>query len=253
MQAPALPRLRPFGDAALIVELGSTISPEVSARVLGFTQALLAGMARGEWPGVIECVPAYCSVTVHFDGRSDTVDPSQHAAGLLALAQAAEPLVRPGRQWRIPVCFDEDLAPDLHSLAQARGLSAQQVVDLMTSTPFRVYMLGFMPGFPYMGGLPATLEMPRRSSPRAAVPERSLAVAGRMCAVYPWRSPGGWHLLGRTPVRLFDASNSTEPALLRAGDEVRWLAIARHPFEEMQARGEAGLLGRNEWLAPTPS
>jgi inhibitor of KinA len=118
----------------------------------------------------------------------------------------------------------------------------------MIGSTFRVYMLGFQPGFPYMGGLPAALEMPRRATPRSVVPERSLAVAGRMCAVYPWRSPGGWHLLGRTPLALFDAARSVEPAWLRAGDEVRWAAVDRAAFDVLERSPAAGTVRREAWL-----
>ena len=139
-------------------------------------------------------------------------------------------------------------------LAQARGLSTEAAVALLTSTTFRVYMLGFQPGFPYMGGLPEALEMPRRSSPRTAVPERSVAVAGRMCAVYPWRSPGGWHLVGRTPLQLFDAGHPQGAAWLQAGDEVQWLAIERQRLQQLEERNRTAGLVRDEWLAaPGPS
>jgi KipI family sensor histidine kinase inhibitor len=108
-------------------------------------------------------------------------------------------------------------------------------------------MLGFQPGFPYMGGLPAALERPRRATPRTVVPERSVAVAGRMCAVYPWRSPGGWHLLGRTPLALFDAT-AADPAWLHPGDEVHWRAIDRARFDALERDVAAGTLQREAWL-----
>ncbi len=247
---PPLPRLRPLGDAAWMVEFGTAISETTHARVMGLAQALAAQHAQGLWPAVLEWVPAYTTLTVHFD-VSGSADPLQAAAApLLALAQGATPRAQPGRQWRLPVCFDADSAPDLHSLAQARGLSVEAVVALLTSTPFRVYMLGFQPGFPYMGGLPAALEMPRRTTPRTAVPERSVAVAGRMCAVYPWRSPGGWHLVGRTPLHLFDAQHADGAAWLQAGDEVHWFGVSRDEFSAIEARHASAGVVRSQWLAP---
>ncbi len=242
------PRLCPLGDSAWIVEFGCTIDEACHARVMGLAQVLAAQCKQGLWPAVLEWVPAYTTLTVYFDvsGPQDLMQTA--AAPLLALAHGAAPLWQPGRQWRLPVCFDNDCAPDLHHLAQARGLSIETVVTLLTSTPLRVYMLGFQPGFPYMGGLPAALEMPRRDTPRTAVPERSVAVAGRMCAVYPWRSPGGWHLVGRTPLRLFDAQHADGPAWLRAGDEVRWFAIDRQRFNAIEDRLAAEGAVRGEWL-----
>jgi inhibitor of KinA len=248
MSNSAYPRLQPLGDAAWIVEFGSAIDEATHERVMGLAQALADARASGQWPDIVEWVPAYTSLTVHFavdEHRDGALDA---AAALLALARDTAPLSRPGRRWRLPVCFDAEFAPDLEELAQARGLTPQQVVALMTGSAFRVYMLGFQPGFPYMGGLPAALELPRRATPRTAVPERSLAVAGRMCAVYPWRSPGGWHLLGRTPLALFDATLADDPAWLHPGDEVHWVAVDRANFDELERAVVAGTLKRETWL-----
>ena len=246
--APAnYPRLHALGDCAWIVEFGQDIDAPTHARVMGLAQALAHARAKGLWPEVVEWVPAYTTLTVHFaaSGQSDAAMAAADA--LLALAGSAAPLSQPGRRWCLPVCFDAEFAPDLAEFAEAQGLSSEQVVGLMTSTAFRVYMLGFQPGFPYMGGLPAALERPRRATPRTVVPERTLAVAGRMCAVYPWRSPGGWHLLGRTPLALFEATRS-DPAWLHPGDEVRWVAIGRKRYDELERAVATGALRREDWL-----
>lgn len=215
---------------------------------MGLAQALAEPKQRGHWADVTEWVPAFTTLTVHFAASAE-FDAAQRAAEeLLALARSAASLSEPGRRWRLPVCFDAEFAPDLGELAQAQCLSPEQVVELMTGAAFRVYMLGFQPGFPYMGGLPAALERPRRVTPRTLVPERSVAVAGRMCAVYPWRSPGGWHLLGRTPLALFDATRIDDPAWLHPGDEVRWVAIERSRFDELGRVAAAGTVQREAWL-----
>lgn len=251
---PAEPgaRLLQLGDAAWIVEFGSRIDEATHARVMGFAAALADERARGRWAGVIECVPAYTTATVFFAAdtgpRASAQIELDDGAALLALARRAEPLLHPGRRWQLPVCFDADLAPDLDELAAARGLAREQVIALMTGCALRVYMLGFQPGFPYLGGLPAELELPRRRTPRTDVPARSVAVAGRMCAVYPWRSPGGWHLLGRTPLALFDATRAGDPAWLLPGDEVHWVAIHRQRFDELERLTAAGAMRREDWL-----
>lgn len=222
MSAPAagFPRLLALGDAAFSVEFGAGIAPETHARVLGFAAAL----AACAMPGVIELVPAFRSVTVHVD--PDRLDPQRLAADLLALAQAGHEAAASGRRWVLPVCFDDDLAPDLPDVAAHAGLSREAVIERLTATEFSVYMLGFLPGFAYLGGLPAALEMPRLATPRTRVPAGSLAIAGRMAAVYPWDSPGGWRLVGRTGVGLFDAGSATRPALLAPGDRVCFRAVA---------------------------
>lgn len=240
------PRVRPLGDAALSFEFGAEIDPRTHARVLGFADALEARRRDGALPGVVEWVPAFATVTVYFEPGSDA--PEATAEALLALARSAPPITRGGTEWRIPVCFEPEFAPDLEGLAEHRGLAPQEIVTLMCGTRFRVYMLGFQPGFPYLGGLPAACEMSRLAVPRRAVPERSLAVAGRMCAVYPWESPGGWHLLGRTPLRPFDPLDPQRPALFAPGDLVRWEAIDADRYRELDDRARRRVLPREDFI-----
>ncbi|MEO7954449.1 MAG: 5-oxoprolinase subunit PxpB [Polaromonas sp.] len=240
----ALPQVRllPLGDAALTVEFGSVIEPSIHARVLGFASALQKLAASGQLAGVIEWVPTFRSVTVYFD--PDRLNGDALADKLLALARTSTSLTAAGAHWRIPVCFDAGFAPDLDELAAAKAMTRERVVELMTQTVFSVYMLGFQPGFSYLGGLPEVLEMPRLASPRKRVPAGSVAVAQRMCAAYPWESPGGWRLLGRTPVPLFDAANGERPALLAPGDQVQWQAVDRDAYEALLDNHMAGTFGR---------
>ncbi|MDQ2080364.1 5-oxoprolinase subunit PxpB [Xanthobacteraceae bacterium Astr-EGSB] len=239
-------RLLPLGDTAWTVEFGDRVDPALHGRVLGLLDALEKAKADEEFVGVVDLVPTFRSLTVCYDPSA--CDGARLGETLRNLAEKAGAARREGRHWHIPVCFDDDLAPDLADLAQAKGLTREAVIDLLTRTTFQVYMIGFMPGFPYMGGLPAELEMPRLSTPRQAVPARSLAVAGAMCAIYPWESPGGWRLLGRTPVPLFSAQNEASPSLLASGDEVRWRAIARSEFTELEAAAARGGLSRDSLL-----
>ena len=240
--------LLPLGDAAWTVEFGDTIDPALHARVLGLAAALERERtsAAADFSAVVDVVPTFRSLTVHYDPLAG--DGERIGEALIRLADRAGTANHAGRQWRLPVCFDDEFAPDLDDLAQAKGMSREAVVGLMCETSFQVYMIGFMPGFPYMGGLPPELEMPRLASPRQAVPARSLAIAGAMCAVYPWESPGGWRLLGRTPVPLFSATDSDSPSLLASGDRVCWRAVDRSTFLEMEAEAVAGRLVRSSLL-----
>ncbi len=245
----APPRLLPVGDAAWTVEFGDVIDPALHARVLGLAGAL--GKARllggsGEFSGVVDVVPTFRSLTVYFNPLLS--DGERLGEALLRLAESAGTASSQGRHWRIPVCFDDDFAPDLDDLAEAKGLSREAVIALMTEATFKVYMIGFMPGFPYMGGLPSVLDIPRLASPRKAVPARSLAIAGTMCAVYPWQSPGGWRLIGKTPVPMFSAADAASPSLLASGDRVCWQAIDRPLYLEMEAAALAGALDRKDLL-----
>lgn len=242
----APPRLLPVGDAAWTVEFGDVIDPVLHGRVLGLADALEKARVSGEFSGVIDVVPTFRSLTVYFNPLIS--DGERLGEALVRLAKSAGTASSQGRHWRIPVCFDDDFAPDLNDLAEAKGLSREAVIALMTEATFQVYMIGFMPGFPYMGGLPSVLEIPRLASPRKAVPARSLAIAGTMCAVYPWQSPGGWRLLGKTPVPMFSAADKTSPSLLASGDRVCWQAIDRPLYLEMEAAALAGVLNRKDLL-----
>ena len=246
------PVLLPLGDGAWTVEFGATIDPCLHARVLGLVRALEAERAvHGSVCGaIVDIVPTFRSLTVHFNplAGSDEHVGKRLGEALLEMAARAEPATRAGRLWSIPICFDADFAPDLADLAEAKGLSSETVIELMSAATFQVYMIGFMPGFPYMGGLPEALEVPRLPSPRKAVPARSLAIAGAMCTVYPWESPGGWRLLGRTPVPFFSTRDRESPALLASGDRVRWRAIERAEFDALERAVRAGTLERARFL-----
>jgi len=214
-------RLLFLGDCAITLEL-----PEENAeRVLGLAAALDERIAAGAFPGARETVPALRSVTLHFDPL--TADPESWLKTLEDLAAEA-PTARPEpREWVLPVCFDCDFAPDLAEIAAKPA----DFIEALTASAVTVKMLGFLPGFAYMGDVPDLCRVPRRKTPRSTVPAGSVAVAGPMCAAYPWTSPGGWNLVGRTPVKLFDPANAERPALLAPGDLVRWKAVSRAEFE----------------------
>jgi len=241
-----LVRLLPLGDSAWTLEFGSAIDPAIHARVMGLhdrvtqlrhTDPLLATVS--------DLVPTFRSLTVHFDPR--TSDAGALGQRLLDCAQPGDCALPAGRQWLLPVCFDEDFAPDLTRVCELKQLSRADVIDQLLGARFRVYMLGFQPGFPYMGGLPPGLATPRLPSPRQKVPAQSVAIAQGMCAVYPWESPGGWNLLGRTPVVLFDPSQTGQPAMLAAGDGVRWTEVDRSTHDRL-ARDIAQGLPREAFL-----
>jgi KipI family sensor histidine kinase inhibitor len=214
-------RLLWLGDSALTLEFPE----EDPDRVLGLAASLDHEIAEGRLPGARETVPALRSVTLHFDPL--TADPESWLDRLQELA--ARPPEPPAdvREWTLPVCFDADFAPDLAEIAAKPA----DFIAALTAQPVTVKMLGFLPGFAYLGDLPERCRAPRRKTPRSAVPAGSVAVAGAMCAAYPWTSPGGWNLVGRTPARLFDAGNEVRPALLAPGDTVHWKAISRAEFD----------------------
>ena len=213
------PRLLELGDAALTLELGAGIDSATSARVMAARDAIDAARLAG----VIDLVPTYRSLTVHFDPL--VTNRAALSAALLAAANTQQKSALAGRHFEIPVRFGDDDGPDLAEVAATVGRGADEIVDTLCGLELHVYLIGFLPGFPYMGDLPEWLRLPRRATPRTAVPANSVAIAGPQAAVYPWISPGGWHLLGRTTVQMFDATNTERPALLAPGDTVRFIRV----------------------------
>jgi KipI family sensor histidine kinase inhibitor len=219
------PRVLPVGDTAATVELGDRLDPETNARV----RALDRDLARAPFEGLREAVPTHRSLLVLYDPKA--VAFAQVRRDLFArTARAAEP-PPPGRRHEIPTAYGGEHGPDLAGLARAHGLSEAGVLSLHSSCEYTAFMLGFTPGFAYLGLLPEALDSPRRKTPRVRVPAGSVAVAGRQTAVYPVASPGGWQLVGRTSLRLFDPFRS-EPALVAPGDRVRFLPVPELPPPE---------------------
>jgi KipI family sensor histidine kinase inhibitor len=239
---PASPRLLALGDAAWTVEFGRVIDVALVERV-----ARLAAQVRAaQLAGVVDLVPTLRSLTVHFD--PDQTDADALGERLLALAAVDDAADATGRHWRLPVCVEPPFAPDLAELAVRVGLTPDAVVAQLTGAVLRVGLIGFMPGFPYLIGVPAALTVPRRATPRTRVPAGSVALAAGMCGVYPWDSPGGWWLVGHLPLPLFDAGQPDAPAWLAAGDTVRWQTVEAAHHAALAADWARGALTRADFL-----
>jgi KipI family sensor histidine kinase inhibitor len=210
MPARRSPRIAPLGDAALLVELGQRVDTALNTRAL----ALAAALRRRR--DVREAVPGYASVAVHYDPEQVTYGGLARAIG--RLVEARPPPAPAGRLHRIPVTYD---GPDLEATAAALKLPVAELVRLHTEPVYRCFMIGFAPGWAYLGPLPEPLRLPRRRVPRTHVPPGSVAIAGQQTGVYPLPTPGGWHLIGRTSVKLF-LPDADPPCLLRTGDRVRF-------------------------------
>jgi inhibitor of KinA len=220
-------RILKAADSALVVELGSTIERGTSDRVL----ALAAKLQRAGLPGVTEVIATFRSLSVNYNSLVSTGDELEQT--IITLMN--EP-VRPShgkRLWDIPACYDVKLAPDIEDVARSVDLTVAEVAALHAGTQYHVYMIGFVPGYPYMGDLPARLQLPRRLDPRTRVPPGSLAIATGLTAVYPYESPGGWHLIGTSPVRFFDAA-SAKGALLEPGDGVKFRPVTSGEFDRIR-------------------
>lgn len=223
------------GDTALVVEFGDVVDRQLSDRVLALAVAIEARAIAG----VVELVPTFRSLMIHYDPmRLD--EAALKALIEPMLAQHTALRHRP-RLWTLPVCYGGEHGPDLDEVAERTGHTPAEVVALHSGVTWHVYTLGFLPGYPYMGDGPEALSLPRRESPRVRVPMGSVCIAFRLAGIYSLESPGGWHLLGRTPVRLFD-TRRTDAVLLAPGDKVRFEAVERDRFEALDADAAAGRL-----------
>jgi len=220
------PRYRQMGDRALLVELGDHIGMDLHKQVRG----LFLGLSNLPVEGVMEIVPAYGSIMILFDPiRTRPIILREWVQATLAgmdLSRTPE-----ARAVEIPVVYGGDDGPDLEWVAAYHGITPEEVVRLHMSVVYHVYMIGFMPGFPYMGELPDAIVTPRKETPRTAVPPGSVGLAQAQTGIYPSQSPGGWQIIGRTPLCLFDVSRRP-PALLQMGDQVRFMAVRE---EELKA------------------
>lgn len=232
-------RVLRLADGALTLSFGGAPNTAADPRVLGLAGRLREELAAGRLPGVTDVVPAFRSLTLCLDPA--TADRESLAARLGAMAEAPVPPTAEPRRWALPICHDADLAPDLADVCAATGLAASEVTAGHRACRFTVLALGFLPGFPYLGPLDARLALPRRATPRLRVPAGSVGIANAMCCIYPWDSPGGWNLIGRSPAPLFDPAADV-PNTLEAGDSVRFVAVERPRFDDLRAAAREGAL-----------
>ena len=230
-------RIRGQGEGGVVVELGEDIDPAVNARVHQLARAVAERLGSE----VLEVVPTYRSLLVLHDPLRVARDRLVERIRALAadLAEVRAPGLR--RVVRIPTCYGGALGPDLEEVARLAGLDVAEVVRRHAAPTYLVYFLGFTPGFPYLGGLDPRLSTPRRDEPRARVPAGSVAIGGVQTGIYPVESPGGWRVLGRTPLRLFDPRRA-RPFLLSPGDGLRFVSVEAAAFEALAAEAEAGRL-----------
>jgi inhibitor of KinA len=228
----------PLGDSALLIELGNCIDADVNETVLKIFDSL----SLYQVPGVTDIVPAYSSIAVFYN-----VDLLDHLAEEKtffeimvervsnSLQESTDVFLKAPRQIKVPLCIEKDLAPDLEAVASLIKMSATQVVEIFLSKTYRVFMTGFLPGFAYMGELDDRIAVPRRTEPRRNVPEGSIGIAGKQTGIYPVNSPGGWNIIGTTPLKIFD-KNAEDPVLFHPGDEVIFYPITAYEFENYQGR-----------------
>ena len=225
---PCISRL---GEETWLVEFEPRLDPAVNERVL----ALASAVEQSALAGVFDVVPAYASLAIHAD--PEQLHEEALTAAIRHLADTSRPSDAERLPHEIPVCYEPSFALDLDAVCAATRCSAAEVIARHADVHYRVFMVGFLPGFPYMGMVPESIAVPRRATPRPVVPAGSVGIAGRQTGIYPVDSPGGWQIVGRTPVRLFDPAGG-RPPIIRAGDHVRFVPIDIGQFEALAAATE---------------
>ena len=227
------PRILPCGDCAVAIEFGDCIEAGINARVVAFDRAV----REANLPGVVECVPTYRSLLVHLDPL--TADHASLFETLHALALNTRAHAASTRRWTVPVIYGGAFGEDIGALADHSGLRTEEVIALHSGAVYRVYMVGFMPGFTYLGGLDPQLAMPRRHTPRTRIPGGSISIGGAQTAIGAAPSPSGWHLIGHTPIRCFQPGR--KPVFLfEAGDEVVFQPTPKSDWERLASEAAAG-------------
>ena len=223
------PVYKPIGDRGLLVELGNEISLDINRQV----RSLLFGLEGLSLKGVREILPAYCSVLIVFDPL--VLSQATLRAKIRTLMAGIDEFDLPQpKSIRVPVAYGGNYGPDLESVARYHNLEPEEVIRHHTSTTYHVFMLGFTPGFPYLGELPGRIVTPRRETPRTHVPRGSVGIAQKQTGIYPTKSPGGWQIIGRTPLTLFDPEGSP-PTLFDIGDRVTFYPIKAQEIESWKA------------------
>jgi inhibitor of KinA len=226
----------PLGDGALTVSFGNAVDEGINEKVL----RLFYQVKATSFPFVLDVVPAYGSLTIYYDvlflhTKNKSAFEQMKETVLPFLQEAMGNKKSTGRAITIPVCYAKTFSLDIEGMASQKNLSADEIVQLHTGKNYRVYMIGFLPGFPYMGKVDSRIATPRKNNPRTLVPAGSVGIAGEQTGIYPLASPGGWNIIGRTPLKLFDP-NKSDPVLLQPGDNVTFVSITEDEFEDYQSR-----------------
>jgi inhibitor of KinA len=230
-------RIFPLGDSALTIDFGNTIDENINRKIISLFKVLQIDPL----PGMIEAIPAYSSISILYNVIALKKNVPADKTVYEWIREKTEFFLRQHNQSdnsasaiiKIPVCYDEEFAPDMARIIKEKKISKEEVIQIHTGKQYRVYMLGFLPGFPYLGEIDEKIAMPRKPQPQS-VAAGSVAIAGKQTGIYPLTSPGGWSVIGRTPIKLFDAEKE-ELTLLKAGNMVEFYSISKEEFLKMQS------------------
>ena len=227
-------RILTAGDSALLIEFGKEINPETNRKITALVQL----MREQHIEGIVDVIPAFCSLLINYDPRVLSYEELKERMEHLLKMETKTEATRK-RIFEIPVCYGGEYGPDIENIAEHAGLSVEEVIKIHSSKDYLIYMLGFLPGFTYLGGLDERIHTPRLASPRLKIRAGSVGIGGSQTGIYPLDSPGGWQLMGMTPVRTYDPERQT-PILVEAGDYIRFIPIDEDEFLRIQELVEKG-------------
>ena len=229
-------KIRIAGDASLLVEFGKEINPEINRKIAATVQL----MREQHIEGVVDVIPAFCSLLINYDPRVIGYEEiSKRIKSLLKVEIQAG--AERKKIFEIPVCYGGEFGPDIANIAEHAGLTEEEVIEIHSSRDYLIYMLGFLPGFCYLGGLDERIFTPRLANPRLKIDAGSVGIGGSQTGIYPLDSPGGWQLMGKTPVKTYDPTRET-PILVEAGDYIRFVPIDEEEFNRIKE-----LVDKNEY------
>lgn len=221
-------KITPAGDSALLIEFGNTINEEINRKIKTVVQL----MRDRDVEGIVDIIPTFCSLLINYDPTvilyDDLREKMQEIAQMDVEAGAARKKV-----YEIPVCYGGEFGPDMKNIMENSGLSEEEVIRVHSSCDYLIYMLGFLPGFCYLGGLDERIHTPRLKTPRIAIPAGSVGIGGSQTGIYPLDSPGGWQLMGKTPVKTYDP-NRADPILVQAGEYIRFVPIDMDEYNRIK-------------------
>ena len=229
-------KLLTAGDSSILIQFGNTIDPAINRKIAATVQL----MREQHINGVTDVIPAFCSLLINYDPRVISYEQIKRRMEALVKIDVTAGDTRK-RVFEIPVCYGGEYGPDIRNIADHAGLSVEEVIQIHTSRDYLIYMLGFLPGFTYLGGLDERIHTPRLANPRIRIPAGSVGIGGSQTGIYPMDSPGGWQLMGMTPVKTYDPDREV-PILVEAGDYIRFVAIDEDEFHRIKE-----LVDKNEY------